>query len=125
MYATAHSEPVMKNVLRKPIVMHVHKNKRQRLDTYAPLYISPINATNISTAVLGRPFYLGQKGLSSSVRRSSTIETWRVLLDSGSDGDILFRNENGKKSVPYVMRDIPQLWHTSHGLFRTEKVGNL
>jgi len=47
-----------------------------------------------------------------------------VLLDSGSDGDILFQ-QRGKISinVPYVHRLTPMVWLTSMGTFSTEKLG--
>ena len=77
-----------------------------------------------STAVLAQPYFEGQKSLSSSRRHE--VPLWRVLLDSGSDGDLLFRKRGARslnKSVPYVIRAIPQSWHTSSGIFRTEKQG--
>ena len=51
---------------------------------------------------------------------------WRVLLDSGSDGDIFFqpKSKNKAKTVPYTKRLVPQIWQTSMGQFRTDKVGD-
>ena len=39
----------------------------------------------------------------------------RVLLDSGSGGDLLFEKAKSIRSVPYYPRAIPQVWHTSNG----------
>ena len=50
---------------------------------------------------------------------------WRVLLDSGSDGDLLFVQKGLKENVPFKERFRPQKWRTSNGTFRTTKVGNL
>ena len=48
----------------------------------------------------------------------------KVLLDSGSDGDLLF--EHGKKSIiPRKKRFAPQKWRTSSGTFETKDVGGL
>ena len=46
-----------------------------------------------------------------------------ILLDSGSDGDILFQRKNAKLKLPYTQRITPQFWQTSMGLFKTEKLG--
>jgi len=75
------------------------------------------------TAVLGRPKWDGQGGHSNSRKHVKTL--WRVLLDSGSDGDILFQptDRNNKNKVPYSKRLTPQVWQTSMGLFKTEKIG--
>ena len=73
------------------------------------------------TAVLGKPSYEGIKGHNNSRHANTTL--WRVLLDSGSDGDILFQRKGTRKGVPYTRRVTPQLWHTSMGNFKTEKLG--
>ena len=47
-------------------------------------------------------------------------------MDSGSDGDLVFRKQGARllsNFIPYVTRSIPQSWHTSSGIFRTEKQG--
>jgi len=46
-------------------------------------------------------------------------------LDSGSDGDLLFQKKRQKDSVPYYPRNIPQIWHTSNGIFCTENQGDM
>ena len=72
------------------------------------------------TAVLGMPKYDGQN---SSGRQKHQF--WRVLFDSGSDGDILFQRKGAKKnSVTYTKRITPQAWHTSMGVFQTTKQGD-
>ena len=43
---------------------------------------------------------------------------------SGSDGDLLFQKKGARllnNSIPYVIRTIPQSWHTSSGIFHKEK----
>ena len=48
-----------------------------------------------------------------------------MLLDSGSDGDILFQHKGKRKNtVPYTMSLTPQVWQTSMHQFTTKKVGD-
>ena len=72
------------------------------------------------------PYYEGQQR-SSGTRSNSThkVNAWRVLLDSGSDGDLLFERKGSKNSVPYSGRKTTQLWHTKSGHFRTERQADL
>ena len=38
------------------------------------------------------------------------IKFWRVLLDSGSDGDIIFVKKNKKCCFPVERQHVPQMW---------------
>jgi hypothetical protein len=49
----------------------------------------------------------------------------RVLLDSGSNGDLLFMNKGSSKCISVVRRIVLQSWGTSNGTFVTDKVGNI
>jgi hypothetical protein len=40
-----------------------------------------------------------------------------VLLDSESDGDLVFVNKNKPMLLPYLKRLVPQLWNTLNGIF--------
>jgi len=44
----------------------------------------------------------------------------KVLLDSGSDGDLLFHKKGTAKHFPYSTRQVPKPWHTSNGVFHTK-----
>ena len=77
-------------------------------------YISP----KLVTAAIGKSQFDGIQGHLGSKHNNKLL--WRVLLDSGSDGDILFQRKNDKLKVPYTKRITPQFWHTSMGLFKTE-----
>ena len=48
-----------------------------------------------------------------------------VLLDSGSDGDLMFHEKGTTKSYPYLIRQIPKSWNTSNGIFHTKGKGSL
>ncbi len=52
-------------------------------------------------------------------------KTIRVLLDSGSSGDLLFMKKGSSKRITIVKRVVPQSWGTSNGTFVTDRVGNI
>jgi hypothetical protein len=52
-------------------------------------------------------------------------KTIRVLLDSGSSGDLLFMKKGSSKCVSVMKWFVPQSWGTSNGTFVTERVGNI
>ncbi len=43
----------------------------------------------------------------------------KVLLDSGSNGDLYFLQKETDKHFPYLKRQVPKSWHTSNGSFQT------
>jgi len=45
----------------------------------------------------------------------------RVLLDSGSDGDLVFVSKDKPMLLPYSKRLVPQSWNTSNGIFQTKR----
>jgi hypothetical protein len=70
------------------------------------------------------------KGLSKpvnnvSMRLIDKEKTTRVLLDTGSSGDLLFIRKGSHKYIPCVKRAVPQLWRTSNGTFQMKKVGEI
>ena len=52
-------------------------------------------------------------------------KTIRVLLDTGSSGDLPFFEKGSNKYIPVVSRAVPESWSTSNGTFKTEKVGEV
>jgi hypothetical protein len=44
----------------------------------------------------------------------------RALLDSGSDGNLVFVNKDKPMMLPSSKRLIPQSWNTSNGMFQTK-----
>jgi len=52
-------------------------------------------------------------------------KTKRVLLDTGSSGDLLFVQKESQKYIPTLKQDVPQSWGTSNGTFKTNKVGEI
>jgi hypothetical protein len=45
----------------------------------------------------------------------------RVLLDSGSDGDLIFIDKDKPMLLPSAKRLVPQSWNTSSGRFQTTR----
>jgi hypothetical protein len=43
----------------------------------------------------------------------------RVLLDNGSDGNLIFVNKDKPMLLPYSKRLVPQLWNTLNGILQT------
>ncbi len=52
-------------------------------------------------------------------------KTIRVLLDSGSSGDLLLMKKGSSKCISIVKWVVPQSWGTSNSTFVTNKVGNI
>ncbi len=61
----------------------------------------------------------GLSELVSDVRERLIVKqkTLRVLLDTGSSGDLLFIKNRSQKYTPIVKRAVPQSWGTSNGTF--------
>jgi hypothetical protein len=74
----------------------------------------------IMSTIAGIPLYANHRKYAKNV--------WRVLLDSGSEGDILFihKSQTHKRDcIKTKRRYAAQRWRTSIGTFSTEKVGKL
>jgi hypothetical protein len=66
--------------------------------------------------------YKKSKTSSKKVQKPRLI---RVLLDSGSDGDLLFHKKGTPKYFPYSARQVPETWCMSNGDFHTEGRGEI
>jgi hypothetical protein len=88
----------------------------------------PIKRLNSKKKHLNRPLKC-HDGLSESVsdtsKRLIEQKTIRVLLDTGSSGDLLFVQKGSQKYIPTMKRAVPQSWGTSNGTFRMNKVGEV
>ena len=78
-----------------------------------------VKSRRIITATLAIP------QLRAHNESSKTKKVWKVLFDSGSDGDIAFIRKSEKASIDMHKRLHPQQWKTSNGIFETNKVGNI
>ncbi len=77
------------------------------------------NSAKLHQIGLNEPAKDASKGL---IVKKKTI---RVLLDTGSSGDLLFIKKGSQKYIPRTKRAAPQLWGTSNGTFQTKKVGKI
>ncbi len=60
-----------------------------------------------------------------SNKKSQVKKLYRVLLDTGSDGDLLFHKKGTEKQFPYLTRQVPKSWRTSNGIFQTKGMGDI
>jgi hypothetical protein len=74
---------------------------------------------------LKRPNELNESVSDISERLIVKQKTIRVLLDTGSSGDLLFVRKGSQKYIPTMKRAVPQSWGTSDGTFKTNKVGEI
>ena len=65
------------------------------------------------------------KKIKSSSKKVHKPRFIKVLLDSGSDGDLLFHKKGTPKYFPYSARQVPKSWCTSNGDFHTEGRGEI
>jgi hypothetical protein len=55
-----------------------------------------------------------------SARSSTSNTVIKILLDSRSDGDLMFHEKGTSMHFPYLTRQVPTSWHTSNGNFLTK-----
>jgi hypothetical protein len=60
-----------------------------------------------------------------SSKKSPTKKLVRVLLDTGSDGDLLFHQKGTTKQFPYLTRQVPKSWCMLNGTFQMKGKGDL
>ena len=102
-----------------------YSSNNSYLDDVKPIKIIAKNTNKLQSKVV-----IG-KGLCCNIvalphfgsKNNKSRRPYRVLLDSGSDGDILFVRRNTPDCVPTKRRISPQKWRTSCGTFKTDKVG--
>ena len=61
-----------------------------------------------------------RKNFEHSTGRRTSNTVIKVLLDSGSDGDLLFHEIGTVRHFPYLTRQVPKSWHMSNGSFLTK-----
>ena len=80
-----------------------------------------------TSAILGIPaLRVGNKKHRRNENKKNTHQVWKVLLDTGSDGDILFLKDNSFSSRISTKRKLsPQRWKTTSGAFKCTKTAHL
>ena len=72
-----------------------------------------------------RPARATKPRLGRSTGLVASKKAIRVLLDSGSSGDLLFTKKGASKYMHMVKRVTPRTWGTSNGTFATKQVGDI
>ena len=75
-----------------------------------------VKGNGISAIIVAIPKY-------ENAKKSNDL--LRIILDSGSDGDLLFVHRDSDKRIPWKEIIAPQKWRTSNRTFKTTKVGVL
>jgi hypothetical protein len=66
----------------------------------------------------GRPKHSHHRQRSNKHYKQKIV---RVLLDYGSDDDLVFVDKDKPMLLPSLKRLVPQLWNTSNGKFQTKR----
>jgi hypothetical protein len=79
----------------------------------------PEGRTNTIVAVMrGRPKHGHHCQRSNKQLKQKLVH---VLLDSGSDGDLVFIDKDKPMLLPSSKRLVPQLWNTLYGMFQAKQ----
>jgi hypothetical protein len=74
--------------------------------------------TPIVAVMRGRPKHSHHRQCSNKHHKQKIVQ---VLLDSGSDGDLIFVDKDKPMLLPSAKRLVPQLWNTLSGRFQTTR----
>ncbi len=74
--------------------------------------------TAIVAVMRGRPKHSHHRQCSNKHYKQKLV---RVLLDSGSDGDLVFKDKDNPMLLPSSKRLVPQSWNTSNEMFQTKR----
>jgi hypothetical protein len=74
--------------------------------------------TAIVAVMRGRPKHVHHHQRSNKHYKQKLVQ---VLLDSGSDGDLVFVDKDKPMLLPSSKRLVPQSWNTSNGMFQTRR----
>jgi hypothetical protein len=100
------------------IVSSSQKRKILKKNSLLPKKDPPEGRTTAIVAVMrGRPKHGHHCQRSNKHYKQKLV--W-VLLDSGSDGDLVFIDKDKPMLLPPSKRLFPQSWNTSNGMFQTK-----
>jgi hypothetical protein len=103
------------------IMMTSSSQKEEILNThyFLPNKDPPEGKTKAIVAVMrGRPKNTHHHQHSNKHYKQKLV---RVLLDSGSDGNLVFVDNDKPMLLPSSKRLVPQSWNTSNGMFQTKR----
>ncbi len=103
-------------------VMMTSSNKTKGIlkEKSTPLYKDPPEGktTTIAAVMRGRPKHSHHHQDSNKHYKQKLV---RVLLDSGSDGNLVFVDKDKPMLLPSSKRLVLQLWNTLNGMFQTKR----
>ena len=83
---------------------------------YIPIKDPPEGKTTAIVAVMrGRPKHGHHHQRSNKHYKRKPV---RILLDSGSDGDLVFGDKDKPMLLPSSKRLVPQSWNTLNGMYK-------
>jgi hypothetical protein len=95
------------------------KGKILKKNSIPPNKDPPEGRTTAIVAVMrGRPKHGHHRQCSNKHYKQKLVQ---VLLDSGSDGDLVFVDKDKPMLLPSSKRLVPQSWNTSYGMFQTKQ----
>ncbi len=93
------------------------KGKLLKKNSVTPNKDPPENKTTAIVAVMrGRPKHSHHRQRSNKHYKQKLV---RILLDSGSDGDLIFIDKDKPVLLPSSKRLVPQSWNTLNGRFQS------
>jgi hypothetical protein len=99
------------------------KGKILRKNSIIPNKDPPEGRTITIVAVMrGRPKHGHHRQRSNKHYKQKKVQ---VLLDSGSDGNLVFVDKDKLMLLPSSKRLVPQLWNTSNGRFQTKQKADI
>ncbi len=102
-------------------VMMTSSSKKEKLlkkNSILPYKDPPEGKTTTIVAVMrGKPRNGHHRQCSNKHYKQKLV---RVLLDSGSEGDLVFVDKDKPMLLPSSKRLVPQSWNTSNGMFQTK-----
>jgi hypothetical protein len=99
--------------------------KSEQTKENSPQHVKPCGVTAIAAVLEAGPELIpkcktGKFCIETSSIKLPKRKIIRVLLDSGSDGVLMFHEKGTPKSYPHLIRQIPKSWSTSNGIFHTK-----
>jgi hypothetical protein len=74
--------------------------------------------TAVVAVIRGRPKHSHHRQCSNKHYKQKLVQ---VLLDSDSDGNLIFVDKDKPMLLPFLKRLVPQSWNTSNGMFQTKR----
>jgi hypothetical protein len=110
------------SVSRDGDVMMTSSSQRGKIlkkNSILPIKDPPEGRTTTIVAVMrGRPKHGHHRQCSNKHFKQKLVQ---VLLDSGSDGDLVFVDKDKPMLLPSLKRLVPQSWNSLNGMFQTTR----